>query len=108
MYLYSGYDIYKHPDSWTWAIRGLPATIQQVIDKVGIHNFLLGQGVVEMLFGAVLILWFTPKRLVKWVALFSALEMALILVFVGIDSITFRDLGLLGASLALWLIYSRR
>ncbi len=108
MYLYSGYDIVRHPSAWTWAIRGLPLALQQGIEAVGLNNFLVAQGYGELLFGLILVLWFMPKRLVKWVAFLSALEMLAIILLVGLDTITFRDIGLLGASTALWLIYLRK
>ena len=70
--------------------------------------FLKVQAVGEIIIAAAFLLWFLPRRLIKWLAFISALEMALILVFTGVDLVTFRDIGLLGAFLALFLIYARR
>lgn len=101
MYLYSGIDIVAHPTAWYWAIRPLPAFFQQGINIIGIDSFLSLHGAVEIVLALVLLLWFSPRWLVRLVAVWSALEMAAILVFTGIDAITFRDIGLLGASLSL-------
>ena len=70
--------------------------------------FVQVQGAVEMLLALIFILWFMPRNLVRYAALFSALEMALILIFTGIDLTTFRDIGLLGLSLGIFLIYRER
>lgn len=107
-YLYSGLDLVRHPASWSWAIRGLPVALSSLIERAGVERFLLVQGFGELLFAAILLLWFLPSKLVKWVAFLIAVEMALILWLVGLDPITFRDLGLLGAALALWLIYLKK
>ncbi|HEY4510403.1 MAG TPA: hypothetical protein VJJ73_01030 [Candidatus Paceibacterota bacterium] len=106
MYLYSGYDIIRHPTAWTWAIRPLPQFIQLFIENtVGVIRYLQIQGGIEFLFGIIFLAWFTPRAYVKWAAGLSTIEMAVILFLVGVDSVTFRDFGVLGASLALW-IYS--
>ena len=105
MYLYSGYDIVKHPTAWYWALRALPQSTQGIINNhLGIDNYLIAQGTGELLFALILFAWFVPKRFVKWVAALTAAEMFLILVLVGVDSITFRDVGLLGAAVALFLL----
>jgi len=103
-YLYSGYDIATHPTAWSWAIRGLPQVVQNLIGQIGVETFLRVQGVVEILFALVLLAWFLPKKLVRAVALLIGLEMLLILLFVGIDAVTFRDIGLLGGALALFVL----
>ena len=104
MYLYSGIDIVRHPSAWTWAIRSLPAWINGPITTFGVENFLYVQGVVEIILGALLLGWFVPKKVVRYIGLISALEMAAIVLLVGIDAVTFRDIGLIGAGLALFLI----
>lgn len=105
-YLYSGYDILVHPTAWIWAITSLPQFLKDIIAVVGFENFLRIQGAGELLFAFVFLAWFIPGGIVKWAALFTAMEMALILLLVGIDPITFRDFGLLGAASALLVIYS--
>ncbi len=104
MYAYSGLDLMRHPKSWYWAVRPLPAFAKGPINALGVDLFLQAQGFVELTFAAILILWFLPKILSIIVAVLTTLEMALILILVGVDGITFRDIGLLGASLSLYII----
>ena len=104
MYAYSGLDLLRHPTGWYWAVRPLPAFVQGAINSIGIDLFLQMQGVMELLFAAILVLWFLPKIFSMTVAMLTAIEMALILTFFGVDGVTFRDIGLLGASLSLYLI----
>ncbi len=108
MYAFSGYDIWKNPDSWTWAIRLLPQWMKVLInDNIGVYNYLKIQAAGEIILAAVFLAWFLPRKIVRWVALLAAAEMVLILWLVGVDAITFRDLGVLGAALALAAFYSR-
>lgn len=107
MYLWSGFDIIRHPKSWYWAIRPLPQFIQDVIGSIGIDTFLVIQGAGELLLALLLLLPFLPRRLLRWVAFLNALEIALILLLVGVDAVTFRDIGVLGGAVALWLIALR-
>lgn len=102
-YLYSGINILKNPEDWKWAIELLPTFLGNIIEIVGVNNFLIAQGSLEIVFGLVFILWFLPRKLFKWVALLASVEMFLIICFVGIDSITFRDLGILGGLIAAYL-----
>lgn len=109
MYVYSGLDLMGHPKSWHWAIRPLPNFIQEIINYFGIDLFLQTQGFVELIFAIVLVLWFLPKVFIMTVTALIAIEMALILILVGVDGVTFRDIGLLGASLSLYvIIYKNR
>lgn len=108
MYLFSAYDIYNHPTGWYWAIRPLPQSLQVLINnQIGLDRYLRFQAISEFTLALLFLAWFLPRRVVRWVALLAALEMILILWLVGIDSITFRDIGVLGAALALAVIYSR-
>lgn len=109
MYIYSGIDILRHPTGWFWAVRPLfrffPASMQASFTKPSFMiNFLRIQGVIEIIFAVVLLAWFLPKKYAKWVAALTTLEMAAILFVIPIDAVTFRDFGLLGAGLALFLI----
>ena len=104
MYFYSGFDLVRHPKSWYWAVRSLPNFAQGIINYLGIDLFLQIQGFIELIFAVILILWFLPKVFSMIVAILTTVEMALILIFVGIDGITFRDIGLLGASISLYII----
>ncbi len=104
MYLYSGIDIVRHPNSWTWAVRDLPTFISQPITQFGVERFLHFQGVIEIIVALGLLLWFVPRKCVKLLGLVVALEMVAIVIFVGLDTVTFRDAGLIGSGLALFLM----
>src|SRR3989338_9999490 len=104
MYLYSGFDLMIHPGTWVWALPyWLRELMQPVIDVLA---YIRIQGFAEIIFALILLAWFLPRVYVKWVAILSTLEFAgiLILAFIPWSTAnfltTFRDIGLLGASLA--------
>lgn len=102
MYLYSGYDFLYNPQHWYGFV---PKWFSQSVTQiVSIESYLRFQGVVELAMGLLLLTWFSGRIGVIIASSVAALEMALILLFVGIDLITFRDIGLLGAALALLII----
>jgi len=104
-YLYSGYDLFMHPTGWYWAIRPLPEFAQTIIDDViGRDHYLQTQGVAEMVMAFLFFAWFLPKVGVRIASFLSALQMALILIFIGLTLETFRDIPILGASLAVFLM----
>ncbi|GEM_PF-716987 len=105
MYIYSGYDLFYHPKSWLWAV---PSWFAEIISPIiSIEAFIRLQGVIEFLVALLLLAWFLGKWGVRIAVIFSTLEMAAILLFTGIDPITFRDIGLLGASFALLILLFR-
>lgn len=109
MYLYSGIDIVRHPTAWFWAVRPIlkwfPASMQATLGQPDfMKKFLISQGIIEIIFAIILLAWFLPKKYARWVAGLTTLEMAGILFLIPIDAVTFRDFGLLGAGLALFLI----
>ena len=113
MYLYSGIDIVLHPTAWHWALSPVVAKLPQVAadfitNTLTFNTFLQIQGGIEILFALVFLAWFLPKKLAAIVTVISVLQMALILILVGIDYGTFRDIGVLGATLALFVILIRR
>ena len=108
MYLYSGQDLITSPTAWHWA---LPYWLQQIVGQViSIDTYLRLQGGVEIIMALCLFAWFLKPAFVKYIALLSTLEMAaiLILAFLPFSEnnflMTFRDIGLLGGSLALTTI----
>lgn len=102
MFLYSGIDLIRHPMGWYWAVRPLPWTVQSIINnQIGIDQYLRAQGAVELLFALVFFAWFLPRWMVSVVSALVALEMAAVLLLVGIIGDTFRDIGLLGGAVAL-------
>lgn len=109
MYIYSGIDIVNHPSAWYWAARPLfrflPLEMRtQFTSPSFMKSFLVIQGWIEILLALVLLCWFLPKAYAKWVAALTALEMAGILVLIPLDAVTFRDFGLLGGAIALFLL----
>lgn len=105
MYLYSGWDLIVNPRHWYGFVpRWFSQTVTQL---VSIDNYLRLQGAAEMVIGLLFLVRFLPRPAVRFAVAAAAAEMALILLFVGIDPITFRDIGLLGAALAMFVI-SRR
>lgn len=105
MYLYSGWDLIVNPQHWYGFVpRWFSQTVTQL---VSIDNYLRLQGAAEMVIGLLFLVRFLPRPAVRFAVAAAAAEMALILLFVGIDPITFRDIGLLGAALAMFVI-SRR
>ncbi|MBI3627885.1 MAG: hypothetical protein HY220_04070 [Candidatus Sungbacteria bacterium] len=106
MYVYSGFDLFVHPKSWT---NFIPFWLKSAVAPLlTTASFVKIQGVGELLFALVLIIPFLPRRWVTMVATLSALEMAGILLLFGVDLITFRDIGLLGAAVSLVVLSSRQ
>lgn len=99
MYIYSGYDLFYHPSAWIWAV---PKWYARTVTSISsLEAYLRFQGVAELIIGLLFIAWFSGKWGVRAAALLAATEFLFILIFVGINPITFRDIGLLGAALAL-------
>lgn len=102
MYLYSGYDLFYNPRSWIWAV---PSWFSHAITTlVPLEFYIRLQGAAEFIIGLLLLAWFSGKWGVRVAALLSSIEMAAILLFTGIDPITFRDIGVFSAALALLII----
>ena len=111
MYLYSGIDLMRHPTAWHWA---LPYWFRQIIvTGIPLNTYLEIQGAVEVVFALVLLAWFLPRSAARIVVFLSILEFGAILVFAFLPFseanflITFRDIGLLGAAIALYILIGR-
>ena len=103
MYLYSGFDLIINPQHW---YGFMPYRFSQlIISFMPIDTFLIIQGGGEIVLALILLAWFLPGWLVGLVGLLSSIELLLIIIFVGVDPITFRDIGLLGASLSVFATY---
>ncbi len=112
-YIFSGIDLVKNPTAWHWAINqalvNLPDFFSTFVNEtIGVNTFLKVQGVGELILAVLLLTWFLPKKILQPLAAFITVEMFFILVLTGIDYYTFRDLGLLGAGLALTAIAYRK
>ncbi len=106
MFLYSGIDIMIHPTAWIWAVRGLPLFIQNIIEGAGIETYLFLQGMSEVVLAIALLAWFLPRKVGAIAGLVAGIEMLAITVMVGLDAVTFRDIGLIGAGFALFVLLS--
>jgi len=106
MYLYSGFSLFSHPERW---LGFLPQWFLDILSLVmTTENYLRTQGVAEMMVGFVFLAWFLKNGSVLLGAtIFSILEMFFIVIFVGVDLITFRDIGLLGAAVSLLALMRR-
>ena len=102
MYLYSSYDIFFNTQQWKGYIPGW--FFNAIIPIMTIDTYLKLQAIGEFAIALVLLAWFLPKRAVFIASFLAAFEILSILIFVGIDRTTFRDIGLLGAAVGLFLI----
>ncbi len=75
-----------------------------------IEQYLPVQGGIELAMAFVFFAWFLPKKAVLAAAVISFLEIAGILLLAPVEYfiITFRDLGVLGASAALILLHLKK
>lgn len=106
MYLYSGFDLFANPQHWYGFV---PRWLSQLLlPAISIDLYLKIQGVGEFLIGLVFVIWVVQGLIVRTAAWLAVVEMALIIIFIGVDPITFRDIGLLGAAVALLVILSSK
>ena len=97
--LYAGFFLLSDPARF---YKYVPHWLHQSADMIAsVDVYLRLQGIGEILIATCLLGWFFPRWCVRVASLLLAVEMALILLFVGIDSVTFRNIGLLGAALSL-------
>ena len=102
MYVYSGIDLMAHPKSWTWAV---PWWFSKIVTPfVPLDVYLRFQGGVELLMAVIFLALFWKGRFILLLAIFSSLELLFILLFSPQFATTFRDIGVLGASVALCLV----
>lgn len=102
MYLYSGFGLILNPLAWIWAI---PWWYKQlVLTVMPLESYLRFQGSLEVFMAFIFLSFFFPKSVVMIISALSSLELLFILFFAPQFSITFRDIGVLAASLALLLM----
>ena len=90
-FLYAGICSFTDPTPW---VGYVPAWVESLMP---LDKFALAHGVFQVLLGAALLVGVLPRC----AAVVAVLDLAAILVFFGIDLVTFRDLGLFFAALAL-------
>ena len=102
MYLYSGYGLVSQPKNW---YGFLPDWLHRIITSfVPLDTYLRMQGALELTVGIILLALFLRGRLIQFAALFAVLEFTFILAFVGVNLVTFRDIGLFGAAVSLFIL----
>lgn len=94
-YLYSGPHLILRPEDW---LGYLPDWFRSLL-PVAPQIYLKIQGAAEILFA----LSFLSGWGIRFTAFLSALEFTGILLFYGIDGVSFRDLAILGAAISLFL-----
>lgn len=101
-YFYSGYHMVLDPAS---AVGFVPVWFSRAVSVfMPIESYLWLQGAGELVVALVLVLWITPRAAVTIIAALMVLQLSLILLFTGLDVVTFRDAGLIGAALALFFV----
>ena len=99
MYLYSGQSLIREPLNWQGF---LPSWFAEIVGGLmPLESYLRLQGAGELAIAFLFLAWFLGRFAVRAAAALAVLEMLFILIFVGINLITFRDIGLLGGALAL-------
>jgi hypothetical protein len=97
--LYAGFYLLTEPARFYKYVPGWLSQIANAIASVDVY--LRFQGIGELVIATCLLGWFMPRWCVRMASIFLAAEMTLILVFAGIDVVTFRNMGLVGAALSL-------
>lgn len=104
-YLYSGSSMFLYPSKW---YGFMPSWFSQELYQWGftVSHYLKVQGILEVLAGFLFFMWFFDRflwgrRFFQLMCFLVALQMALILVFTGLDPITFRDIVLMVSAIAL-------
>ncbi len=101
---YAGFYLLTDPARY---YKFVPAWLNSAANSVAsLDAYLRLQGLGELLIATVLWGWFFRREYVRIAAMVLTLEMMLILIFIGVDSVTFRNVGLAGAAAALTLTLS--
>lgn len=98
VFLYAGLSSLMSPDLWigfipTWVSSIIPADI-----------FLLVHGIMEVVLAFLLV----GGVFLPFASFVAFADLLSIILFFGIDEVTFRDFGLLAAALALYLLSKKR
>ncbi|MEK7512810.1 MAG: hypothetical protein AAB601_01270 [Patescibacteria group bacterium] len=93
VFLYVGLQALIDPESW---IGFVPQWVGALLPR---ETFLLFHSVGELVLGVLIL--FLSRRWLATIGIVAFLDLAAILVFYGVDDVTFRDFGLAFAALAL-------
>ena len=97
--LYSGFFLLTDPVRY---YKYVPGWLSHVTNAVtSLDAYLRLQGIGEMMIAICLLGWFFPRWCVRVAAMLFTVQMTVILIFAGVDAVTFRNVGLVGAALAL-------
>ena len=97
--LYSGFFLLTDPIRY---YKYVPGWLSHVANGVvSLDAYLRVQGIGEMMIAIGLLGWFFPRWCVRLAAMLFTVQMTVILIFAGVDAVTFRNIGLVGAALAL-------
>ena len=94
--IYAALDIFRDPTSW---VGFVPAWVEYFASR---EQFLMGHALGDLVIGLGLLNNF-KRMLLPLFAVLAFFNFFAILIFYGIDAITFRDFGLSGAALALFV-----
>jgi uncharacterized membrane protein YphA (DoxX/SURF4 family) len=97
--LYSGFFLLTDPKRYYTYVPGWLSHLANAVASV--DGYLRLQGIGEMMIGICLLGWFVPRWCVRVAAMLFTVQITLILIFSGVDAVTFRNIGLVGAALAL-------
>src|SRR5262245_32310642 len=97
--LYSGFVLLTDPLRYYKYVPGWMSYVANAV--ASLDAYLRLQGIGEMMIGICLLGWFFPRWCVRVAAILLTVQMTLILIFSGVDPVTFRNIGLVGAALAL-------
>src|SRR5437867_1468618 len=96
--LYSGSFLLTDPTRY---YQYVPNWLSQVANAVAsVDAYLRLQGIGEIMIALCLFGWFFPRWCVRMASTLLTVEMTLILIFIGVDAVTFRNMGILGAALS--------
>ena len=97
--LYAGFFLLTDPARY---YKYVPSWLSHVANAVAsVDAYLRLQGIGEIMIALCLLGWFCPRWCVRVASTLLTVEMTLILIFTGVDAVTFRNIGLVGAALSL-------
>jgi hypothetical protein len=97
--LYAGFFLLTDPARFYTYV---PSWLSHVANAVAsIDAYLRLQGLGEVIIAIGMLGWFFPRWCVRVASTLLTVEMLLILLFVGVDTVMFRNIGILGAALSL-------
>jgi len=100
--LYAGFFLLTDPARF---YSYVPVWLSHIANAVAsVDAYLRLQGIGEVMIAIGLLGWFFPRWCVRLASTLLAVEMMLILLFVGVDAVVFRNRGLLGAARSLLII----